>query len=95
MVTIAAKASLNSSAGLVASSSQRKQLKAQLVKTRCHRASRNLNGYLYFGENNARDYYERGPLGQCGWALQEEILSPRVLYFTKNLIFWRCIGNTS
>jgi hypothetical protein len=35
--------------------------------------------------------HQQGPLGARGWALQEEVISPRVLQFTAIHLFWRCI----
>jgi hypothetical protein len=32
----------------------------------------------------------KGPLGQRGWTLQERILSPRLLHYTKQGIWWEC-----
>lgn len=34
--------------------------------------------------------FESEPLQQRGWALQERILSPRVLHCTKDQLFWEC-----
>jgi hypothetical protein len=30
------------------------------------------------------------PLNQCGWVFQERLLSPRILHFCRNEIFWEC-----
>jgi hypothetical protein len=32
----------------------------------------------------------KGPLNSRGWTLQEEILSPRILYFGDGMLFWDC-----
>jgi hypothetical protein len=89
-VTIAADASPNSSVGIFGDPTEDRQTRTPLVKTRCHSRSRKLSGDLYFEKEPQKDHKDRGPLGQRGWALQEEILSPRILQFTKDLVFWRC-----
>ncbi|KAH7110867.1 hypothetical protein B0J11DRAFT_544129 [Dendryphion nanum] len=33
----------------------------------------------------------RGPLDSRGWVLQEQILSPRILYFGQGELFWDCV----
>jgi hypothetical protein len=35
-----------------------------------------------------------GDLDTRGWALQEQLLSQRVLYITKNGLFWECLDNS-
>lgn len=38
---------------------------------------------------------ERCPLFQRGWALQERLLSPRILHYTQDELVWECLGSTS
>ncbi|KAL7784570.1 heterokaryon incompatibility domain-containing protein [Trichoderma ceciliae] len=40
--------------------------------------------------NKAAVESDEGELNTRGWVLQERILSPRVLHFTKHQIFWEC-----
>ncbi|VUC24478.1 unnamed protein product [Clonostachys rosea] len=35
----------------------------------------------------------QGPLHRRGWVLQERLLAPRVLYFTKDELFWECLSD--
>jgi hypothetical protein len=91
VVTIAADASPNSSVGIVGDPTEDRQSRTPLVRTRCRSPSRKLSGFLYFEKESHKDYKDRGPLSQRGWVLQEEILSPRILQFTKDLTFWRCV----
>lgn len=41
--------------------------------------------YIYVVET-----YE-GPLNKRGWVFQERALSPRIVHFTKNQVFWECL----
>ncbi|KAH7060979.1 heterokaryon incompatibility protein-domain-containing protein [Paraphoma chrysanthemicola] len=36
---------------------------------------------------------ERSPLYERGWVVQERVLSPRILHFTKTQIYWECSQN--
>jgi hypothetical protein len=91
VVTIAADASPDSSVGIVASSCHDKQDSMPYPKTQCHSPSQNLGGFLRLRKEDHEQYTERGPLSQRGWTLQEEILAPRILQFTRNVVFWRCV----
>jgi hypothetical protein len=96
IVTINADAAEDSSRGIIAPSSQlRNSRRLKIPKTRCHSASRNLQGRIFFDDNFSSNddltTYVRGPLGRRGWTLQEEILPPRVLHFTDSLLIWRCV----
>ncbi|KAF4633390.1 hypothetical protein G7Y89_g4731 [Cudoniella acicularis] len=42
------------------------------------------------GDVNAQLF--RTPLGQRGWVVQERLLSPRVLHFGRDQIYWECQG---
>lgn len=44
----------------------------------------------YAGEISASEEKERTPLDDRGWALQEILLSPRVLLFAKHELLWLC-----
>ncbi|PQE24455.1 heterokaryon incompatibility protein [Rutstroemia sp. NJR-2017a BBW] len=35
--------------------------------------------------------HNTGPLSHRGWTLQEQVLSPRILFFGSRQIFWRCL----
>ncbi|KAI1480890.1 HET-domain-containing protein [Daldinia eschscholtzii] len=40
------------------------------------------------------DEIERAPLHTRGWVAQERFLSNRILYFTRNQIYWECFGGS-
>jgi hypothetical protein len=93
VVTIAAEGAKDSSVGIVGCSvNARKARIDTLIKTKCHSRVRNLEGPLFVAPLvSTWPIHQKGPLGARGWALQEEILSPRVLQFTAIHLFWRCI----
>jgi hypothetical protein len=50
-----------------------------------------LNGvYDLVDSNTWQMRVENAPLNKRGWVLQEQFLSPRILCFTNNQIFWQC-----
>jgi hypothetical protein len=44
----------------------------------------------YRNAENLRELEQSAPLSTRGWTLQESILSPRHLYFGKEMIYWKC-----
>ena len=46
--------------------------------------------FLCYQETFWNEKVENGPLGKRGWVLQERILSPRVVHFASNQMFWEC-----
>jgi hypothetical protein len=93
VVTIAAEGAKDSSVGIVGCSvNTRKARVDALVRTKCHSRVRNLEGSLFVTPLVSKwPTHQKGPLRARGWALQEEVLSPRVLQFTAIHLFWRCI----
>ncbi|KAI9773031.1 MAG: hypothetical protein M1839_002232 [Geoglossum umbratile] len=49
----------------------------------------NTTGHL-FATLRPKISIEQSPLSQRGWTLQERILSRRILYYTKNRLYWEC-----
>ncbi|SPO07383.1 uncharacterized protein DNG_10077 [Cephalotrichum gorgonifer] len=41
-------------------------------------------------QEDLRSLYSHAPLSQRGWCLQESVLSPRILYYGRSRIYWRC-----
>ncbi|KAJ5673376.1 hypothetical protein N7507_002503 [Penicillium longicatenatum] len=39
------------------------------------------------------DEIENSPLSTRGWVVQERFLAPRIIYFTRNQVFWECLEN--
>jgi hypothetical protein len=92
VVTILAEGVPDSSVEMASVSSRNKSFDFHIPTAGCHSSEQNAAGKIYFAEDeNHQDYWDRGPLSERGWTLQEEILSPRILQFTKNLTFWRCV----
>ena len=55
----------------------------------------NLSGSACFSKRpkkpeNLYDLFVGCPLSQRGWTLQEELLSPRILYYGERQIYWKC-----
>jgi hypothetical protein len=47
------------------------------------------------GERNKGEIFKDSPLTQRAWAVQERLLSPRLLFYSKEEIFWECLGCTA
>jgi hypothetical protein len=94
VLTIAAEASPNSTFGLFQSPNEgRKPDLSRLVRTRCHSSEKCLQGQLFCDSRadiSAMD--SRGPLSRRCWALQENVLAPRILRFAKQQVWWQCRG---
>ncbi|KAJ9621601.1 hypothetical protein H2203_007088 [Taxawa tesnikishii (nom. ined.)] len=48
------------------------------------------DAYVRSAQRTLDSVVERAPLNQRGWALQERIVAPRVLHFSKQQVFWEC-----
>ncbi|KAH7401142.1 heterokaryon incompatibility protein-domain-containing protein [Phaeosphaeria sp. MPI-PUGE-AT-0046c] len=66
------------------------------LRERPYRERAHLDGdgefYLF---PDAQEVRSRGPLDTRGWILQEQLLSPSILYFDRGEIFWDCITVTA
>lgn len=51
-----------------------------------------VGSYFVFGANYIQGEILETPLNRRAWVLQEQQLSPRILHFGKNQVFWRCWG---
>ncbi|KAG8158616.1 hypothetical protein KVR01_011738 [Diaporthe batatas] len=64
------------------------------------RSSERVKSTLYFQDRDMQElfkadriinsYINRGPLSERAWALQERLLSSRVLYYTRDQLVWQC-----
>jgi hypothetical protein len=54
----------------------------------CASTSWNVQGSIHI--RPALSSYPAGPLQDRGWTLQEDILSPRTLFFSKDQLLWQC-----
>lgn len=46
--------------------------------------------YILWNDTAIRNDFQRAPLTQRGWVLQERLLAPRILQFGKSQVYWRC-----
>lgn len=49
--------------------------------------------YLLYNARYVNSEIVETPLNQRAWVMQEQQLSPRILHFGKNQVFWRCWGD--
>ena len=92
VLTISADAAPNSSTGLVHFSPKDEYPDHIIATTTCYSSRHGVCGKIYFrGIQHKLPEQARGPLSSRGWTLQEEILSPRILHFTQQSTFWRCV----
>lgn len=54
-----------------------------------------MSGSVHFREDLSAPKYAKGPLSQRAWTLQEDILSPRLLRFAGQMMYWRCVDAQS
>lgn len=48
-----------------------------------------------YGERRREHIFRTAPLCQRAWALQERLLSPRLLYYSHHELFWECLACTA
>lgn len=92
-LTIAAEVSPDSQAGIFDSSNMEREwavVDQIMVQISCHSSKRGLKGNLICGRGIGEANMCRGPLSERAWILQETILSPRVLRFANEQIWWQC-----
>jgi serine/threonine protein kinase len=61
----------------------------------CSSCSRNYTAFEPLCQKTTTTMLLDSPLSKRGWALQERILSPRILYFSETSIAWECRSNCS
>ena len=87
--TIAAEASSGSEVGIRGSMKALRCQESELPSTKCHSKGKRLEGRLLF-RYDLETWGSRGPLSTRAWTMQEEILCPRILRFSRQQILWRC-----
>ncbi len=88
-LTIAAEASSGSNIGICRSMMDCRRPESTLRYATCHSTANNLQGRLLFRQREEL-WTSRGPLSTRAWKMQEEILSPRILRFSRQQVMWRC-----
>ncbi|RTE82367.1 hypothetical protein BHE90_003060 [Fusarium euwallaceae] len=89
LCTLAASGSGDSSEGLFLPSLDR--MYPTYFCTRLHRNSKESLYYTWTpGFHDAPWLASSGPLSARGWAVQERILSPRIVHFTRRCVIWEC-----
>ena len=90
-VTLVAEASEDTHSGIFKSANAGR---AKPIHIPVHDSTGNYQGSLYL-QNNAqaigvRGCYAPGPLSCRAWALQEDVLSQRILRYASDQLFWSC-----
>ena len=90
-VTLVAEASEDSHGGIFTSANAGR---ARSVHIPFHDTTGNYRGSLYsqkYNENSpVSGVYAPGPLSSRAWALQEDVLSQRILRYASDQLFWLC-----
>jgi hypothetical protein len=94
-LTIAADEAQDSYSGIFESSNKgRESVLADqcMVQVSCHmqRNTQRVKGQIFCGPSPKRTARALGPLNHRAWTLQETLLSPRVLRFAKERVWWEC-----
>jgi hypothetical protein len=87
-ITIAGSSSADGDGGCFYPTS--KGPSAKLKWTLAGRTAPEEVGFRKGNINRFRDAVLNGPLNKRAWVLQERSLSPRILYYTKDGLFWEC-----
>ncbi|RDW78455.1 hypothetical protein BP5796_06307 [Coleophoma crateriformis] len=88
-VTIAAEATPDCTAGIFDSSlSRRTNLLQNTTRLPCKAGNR--KGFLYCQPSRVTDHLDHGILNTRAWTYQEDLLSPRIVRFSEQEIYWKC-----
>lgn len=60
------------------------------ISVPCRSSEHSLKGTILVQRDYNQNYQRHGPLSKRAWALQEDILSPRILKWTKGGLRWQC-----
>jgi hypothetical protein len=88
-INIAASAATDSDGGLFGS---RDPLEITPCVVRIRFAERGCQDelYVFWAEDQEKTPIADAPLNMCAWVLQERLLAPRTVHFTRPKIFWEC-----
>jgi hypothetical protein len=93
-VTLIAEASPNSHGGIFASANTGRLTTESLLSVPCYDSNGAYCGTIYPQKFNTgvgvAGSYEEGPLSSRAWALQEDVLSQRILRYSRDQLFWAC-----
>lgn len=60
-----------------------------------HNPDSSINGKIYVRDPGFQaERIDASPLDNRGWVFQERILSPRIIYYGSQQLYWECISNT-
>ncbi len=90
-ITISADASADSNIGICGSSTLTRQSHASTPRLKVYGSTRTNFEYIYLRHSTDMEH-KRSILSRRAWTLQEEVLSSRVLRYSKDTIQWRCLN---
>jgi hypothetical protein len=90
-ITISPDASADSNMGICSSSNLARQSRATMPRLKVYSGTRTNFEYIYLRHSQDMEQ-KRSVLSKRAWTLQEEILSSRVLRYSKDAIQWRCLN---
>ncbi|KAH7068151.1 heterokaryon incompatibility protein-domain-containing protein [Paraphoma chrysanthemicola] len=91
-LTIAARGSANSAGGLFIPRSP--EPSPCRLEYKCEKHT--LSGYMYIRPPSfEHESVRNAALDTRGWVLQERLLSPRIIYFGRQQLYWECVESTS
>jgi len=90
-LTLAAEASPKSSSGIFAGSQTgREEANTFQFTIKAHSHQKELKGEIYLRSQIKSPWEGNNSLSKRAWVLQEWLLSPRVMHFTENQMYWKC-----
>jgi hypothetical protein len=90
VLTIASYTTSSSKESLFDPTLTARWFKTPTVCIPCQSSQHNLKGSLLLQFDYQQDYQDHGPLANRAWALQEDVLSTRVLKWTAQQLRWQC-----
>jgi Heterokaryon incompatibility protein (HET) len=88
-INIAASAATDSDGGLFAPR-EPLEMTPCVVSIRFKERGRQDEPYVFWAEDQAQTPIADAPLNKRAWVLQERLLAPRTVHFTRPKIFWEC-----
>lgn len=90
LLNIAATASEDSRGGLFNQNRDPSTSPCLVATSRSESPEISCGDYMCYKDLSWFNNIENSPLGKRGWVVQERVLSPRVVHFASNEIYWEC-----